>query len=504
MMNKINTILLLIFVYCCVPILTVAQFGAEHSSYGFNFVNDANNNGWHGWQSNNLGNNSKLGIYKQSTTLNNYALELKAQNDTVQMTYDDSGYMDLNTCSFVINLRLNLKYYTGNQDGFTFRLNTGAKLIDIQFKNTGIYYTDGSNNSTYITAAPTANQWLTYTISLDSCSAIGDLMIENNDVNSFPLTFPNDTQSPSIELSNYTDGNAIFETEIDHLFIYSNPKKWWLSPSTSYVDESNYPGTTGDRQHYLSLPNGERIGINGNAGGYVTFTELYSGGPNLDPKPKFGSGGTKTLRGYFHSADYNPVQPGAAATTGGHLVTVNSTANKLEVEPFPLHLYYSSGVVENNPLIFPNGDEMRTTDDLTTDNDVYDEFGLDMRHEIITEMDFSSNLENHVPVNGISVVRHQGEWEYIRHSCQVLQYHDPDAGTRYSLDGSSPHSDADMGKMRHKFEFRLNKDLGYDWVLWRENGQWDSLHLTVEGQKQNIFRFIAWGLPYMTCPRPWR
>jgi hypothetical protein len=138
-MNKFKTIYLLIFVCFCVPTITIAQFGADYSSYGFNFVNDANNNGWHGWQSDDLGNSSKLDIYKQSATLNDYVLELKAQNDTIQMTYDDSGYMDLNTCSFVINLRLNITQYTGNQDGVTFRLNTGAKLIDIQFKNTGIY-----------------------------------------------------------------------------------------------------------------------------------------------------------------------------------------------------------------------------------------------------------------------------------------------------------------------------------------------------------------------------
>jgi hypothetical protein len=197
-MNRIKTLLLLILVFCCAPILSIAQFGADYSSYGFNFVNDANNNGLHGWQSTNLANSSKLDIYKQSVTLNDYVLELKAQNETVQMTYDDSGYMDLNTCSFVINLRLNIPQYTGNQDGFTFRLNTGAKLIEIQFKNTGIYYVDGSNTTTYITTAPPVNQWLTYTISLDSCSAIGDLMIENDDANSFALTFPNDIQSPSI------------------------------------------------------------------------------------------------------------------------------------------------------------------------------------------------------------------------------------------------------------------------------------------------------------------
>ena len=494
-MNKIKTILFLIFVFCCIPALTIAQFGAEYSSYGFNFVNDTYNNGWNGWQSDDLGDTLKLKIYKQVDTLNNYALELKAQNDTLQMAYDDSGYMDLNTCSFVINLRLNLTQYTGNQDGFTFRLNTGAKLIDIQFTNTGIYYVAGSSNTTYITAAPTANQWLTYTISLDSCSTIGDLMIENDDANSFPLTFPNDTHSPSIQLFNYTNGNAVFKTEIDHLFIYSDPIKWWLGPSTPYVDENNYIGTTGDRQHYLSLPNGERIGVNENAGGYVTFTELYPGGNNLDPNPKFGSGGTKTLRNYFHSSDYNPVQPGASSTTGGHLVTVNSTANQLEIEPFPLHLYYHSGITENNPLAFPNGDTMSNSDNVMIDNDVYDEFGLDMRHELITEMDFSSTLENHPSSNGISIVKHRGEWEYIRHSCQILQYHEPVANPRYILDGLSPQSDVDMGKMRHKFEFRLNKDLGYEWVLWRENGQWDSLHLTTVGQSKSYTSTVAASIP---------
>jgi len=81
------------------------------------------------------------------------------------------------------------------------------------------------------------------------------------------------------------------------------------------------------------------------------------------------------------------------------------------------------------------------------------------------------------------VVKHRGEWEFIRHPCQVLQFHEPEALERFDLKGS-PHSDSDMGKMRHKFEFRMNKDLGYEWVLWRENGEWQSMELTAIGQKK--------------------
>ena len=466
-----------------IPMLSVAQFGAEYSSYGFNFVNDAFNDGFGGWQGTAIGNPLNLNIYKQNDTLNDYALELMAQNQTVQISYDDAGFMDLNPCSFVINLRLNLTQYTGNEDRFSFKLQTGEKLIDIQFQNDGIYYLDASNSSTLITTAPNANQWFTYTISLDECSTLGSLMIENDVTNIFPLSFPNNTSTPSIELSTYTNSTTEFKAEIDHLFIYSNPIKWWLGPSIPYVDESNYVGTTGDRQHFLNLPNGERIGVNENAGGYVTYTQLSPTGTNLDPNPKFGSGGTKTLRNYFHSNDYNPVQPGASSTTGGHLVTVNDLTNKLEIEPFPLHLYYTSGVTENNPLIFPNGEVLTDRDDSTDDHDVYDEFGLDMRHEIITELDFSTSIEDVSKTGGISVVRHEGEWEFIRHPCQVLQYHEPQANPRYDLDGTL-HSDSDMGEMRHKFEFRMNKDLGYEWVLWRENGAWQSMLFTEVGQKK--------------------
>jgi hypothetical protein len=476
-------------------ISSLAQFGADYSSYGFNFVNDTDNNGFDGWQSTNIANTAKLNIYKQST-VNNYALELKSQNDVVKMTYDDSGYMDLNPCGFVINLRINIPLFTGNQDEFTFKLYTGSKEINFQIRNTGIYYLDNTNSYAYITAAPAANQWFTYTISLDDCASNGELMIENDNSNLFSLSLPTNAASQSIELATTTNGATVFETEVDHLMIYSNPIKWWLGPATPYVNETNYAGTTGDRQHYLSLPNGERMGINENGGGYVTFTELTAGGANLDPNPKFGSGGTKTLRGYFHSKDYNPVQPGASSTTGGHLVTVNSSADELEIEPFPLHLYYSSGVTENNPLVFPSGETMTNTDNTTVDGDVYDEFGLDMRHEIITEMDFSSTLKDVSQTGGISVVRHRAEWEFIRHPCQLLQYHEPDANPRFQLKGSdAPHSDSDMGEMRHKFEIRFNKDLGYKWVLWRENGAWQTLELTAIGQKQSYVSFTASTVP---------
>jgi len=111
-----------------IPIFSFAQFGSDYSSYGFNFVNDINSDGFGGCQGTEIGNTAKINIYKQSTTLNDYALEMKAQNQTVQISYDDTGYMDLNPCSFVINLRLNLTQYSGNQDRFSFQLQTGKKI----------------------------------------------------------------------------------------------------------------------------------------------------------------------------------------------------------------------------------------------------------------------------------------------------------------------------------------------------------------------------------------
>ncbi len=467
------------------PLISSAQFGADYSSYGFNFVNDSFNNGIEGWQGTEINNPAKVNIYKQSTTLNDYALELKAQNETIQISYDDAGFIDLNPCSFVINLRLNIPQFTGNQDAFIFKLFTGSKLVDIQFQNDGIYYLDANNNTTLITGTPSVNQFLTYTISIDDCGVLGSFMIENDPLNTFTLDLPIDTQSPIIELETSTDGTTEFEIEIDHLFIYSNPIKWWLGSSVPYGGENNYIGTTGDRQHFLDLPNGERIGINENGGGYMTYTQTSPTGTNLYPNPKFGSGGTKTLRNYFQTADYNPVQAGASSTTGGHLVDINVLPNQLEIVPYPLHLYYKSGITENNPLTFPNGEVMPDFDNSTDDHDVYDEFGLDMRHEIISELDFSSTLDNISSTGGISIVQHQAEWEFIRHPCQLLQYHEPSGNTRYDLDGAL-HSDSDMGEMRHKFEFRMNKDLGYEWILWRENGQWESMQVLTVGDKKTF------------------
>ena len=131
--NK-KSIILIIWIWI-IPILSFAQFGADYSSYGFNFVHDSYNDGFGGWQGSEIGNPLNLNIYKQNDTLNNYALEMKVQNQTIQISYDDSGYMDLNPCSFVINLRLNLTQYTGGQDRFSFKLQTGAKLL-FNFKMT--------------------------------------------------------------------------------------------------------------------------------------------------------------------------------------------------------------------------------------------------------------------------------------------------------------------------------------------------------------------------------
>ena len=72
-----------------IPMVCVAQFGADYSSYGFNFVNDTFNDGLGGWQGTEVDNPLNLNIYKQNDTINNYALEMKAQNQTVQISYDE-------------------------------------------------------------------------------------------------------------------------------------------------------------------------------------------------------------------------------------------------------------------------------------------------------------------------------------------------------------------------------------------------------------------------------
>ena len=171
--NSSKKSILLIIWIGMIPMFSFAQFGADYSSYGFNFVNNTHNEGLGGWEGTEIGNSAKLNLYQQVDTLNDYALEMTAQNQTVQINYEDSGYMDLNPCSFIINLRLNLTQYTGNQDRFSFKLQTGAKLLDIRFQNDGIYYLDNNNTSSLITSAPVENQWLTYTISLDECGVVG-------------------------------------------------------------------------------------------------------------------------------------------------------------------------------------------------------------------------------------------------------------------------------------------------------------------------------------------
>ena len=466
----------------------LAQFGADYSSYGFNFIDDANNQGLKNWTGNTIDDTNKFHIYKQDE-LNNYALELKPVNETLSINYNDFGYMDLNPCAFKINIRVKINQYSGNDDALTFTLFTGAKKVEIDFKSNGIFYTNSSNTSELITTAAITNQWVTYSIALDSCNDMASIMLENDATNSYTLSLPDNTTAQNINLAATTNGTAPFTSEIDHLFIYSNPIKWWLGPSTAFINDTpaGYIGTTGDRQHFLSLPNGEKIGINENGGGYVTFTELTPGGPNLDPFPKFGSGGTKTLRGYFHTSNFNPVQAGVSSTSGGHLASVISLPNKLVVESFPLHSYFQDDFIENTPLVFPNNQILEDENHpAIIDDDVYDEFGLDMRHELMSELDFNTSIENVTKTNGISTVRHAAEWEYIRHSSFILQFHEVTDNNRPEFE-SFTGANNDMGEMRHKFEFRLNKDLGYEWILWRDNNNnWQSLHVEAVGDSKQI------------------
>lgn len=465
-----------------------SQFGADYSSYGFNFINDRYNEGLKNWTGNNLNDTTKFHIYKQDS-LNNYALELNATNETLSINYRDSGYMDLNPCSFKINLRAKINHYSGNNDTLRFTLFTGAKKVQLEFTSNGIYYINSANNLQLIRPIPAANQWVTYSIALDSCGGSGTLMLENDTANIYSLNLPNNTTAQNINLAATTTGVSSFSAEIDHLFIYSNPIKWWIEHSTPFVDDTpaGYTGTTGDRQHFLSLPNGETIGVNENAGGYITHTELSPGGPNLDPFPKFGSGGTKTLRGYFHTSNFNPVQAGVSSTSGGHLVNVISTANKVEVESFPLHSYLQNDFTENTPLVYPSNDTLKDHNHpLIFDDDVYDEFGLDMRHELMCELDFNTSIENITRPNEISTVRHVAEWEYIRHPSFILQFHEVAENQRPRFQGVSG-TNNDMGEMRHKFEFRLNKDLGYEWILWRDSSNtWQSFYVDTVGDSKQI------------------
>ena len=482
-----NKTILAIVISLTISTNCFSQFAADYSSYGFNFVNDNFNEGLKNWTGSYTSDTSKFNIYKQDE-YNNYALKLIPTNETLSISYDDFGYMDMNSCTFKINIRVKVNAFSGNNDALSFILYTGAKKVDLKFTSNGVQYTNNGNNLEQVTNNITIGEWKTYSIALNSCSDQATLMIENDDLNTYQLNFPDDTTSQNINILASTDGSTSFSSEIDHLFIYSGPIKWWLGSSTAFVDDTpaGYIGTTGDRQHFLSLPNGETIGVNENGGGYVTFTALTPGGANLDPFPKFGSGGTKTVRGYFHN-NFNPVQAGVSSTTGGHLATVISTDDKLTIENFPLHSYFQDDFIENTPLVFPDGEVAEDENHpAIIDDDVYDEFGLDMRDELISELDFNSYLEDVTNVGEISKVKHVAEWEYIRHPSHILQFHEVVESRRLQL-GAITGADNDMGLMRHKFEIRLNKDLGYKWILWRNaSGQWESFEVTAVGDEIEV------------------
>lgn len=236
----LSTILLLTCAINC-----FAQFGADYSSYGFNFINDTYNEGLKNWTGNSITDANKFRLYQQDL-LNNYALELKPINETLSINYDDSGYMDLNPCAFKINLRIKINQYSGNNDQLSFLLFTGSKKVELEFLSAGIYYTNSSNNSTLITSAAPLNEWITYSISLNSCTESARLMVENDGANIYTLDLPDDSTPQNINLSATTDGNTPFLAEFDHIFIYSDPIKWWLGPSIAFVDD-----TPADIQHFL-------------------------------------------------------------------------------------------------------------------------------------------------------------------------------------------------------------------------------------------------------------
>lgn len=484
-----QTILALSFFMIAI-IKAYPQFAADYSSYGFNFVNNTYNEGLKNWSGSDTSDTSKFNIYQQDN-YNNYALELIPTNETLSINYDDFGYMDMNSCTLKINIRVKINEFSGNNDALSFILYTGAKKVDLKFTSDGVQYTNNENNLEQVTESIAIDEWKTYSIRIDGCINEATLMIENDSVNTYQLNFPDDTTSQNISIIASTDGEASFSSEIDHLFIYSGPIKWWLGSSSEFLDDTpeGYEGTTGDRQHFLSLPNGERIGVNENGGGYVTFTELYPGGANLDPFPKFGSGGTKTLRCYFQGQYLNPVQAGISSVSGGHLATVTTTEDKLSVEGFPLHSYIANhDYIENTPLTFPNGDILGDESYPTViDEDSFDDFGLTMRDELMTELDFNTSMENVTETDGISAVRHIAEWEYIRHPSFILQFHDEIESHQRPKFVNNDGADNDMGEMRHKFEFRLNKDLGYEWILWRnENEEWESLKVVEVGDDKTI------------------
>ena len=118
----------------------------------------------------------------------------------------------------------------------------------------------------------------------------------------------------------------------------------------------------------------------------------------------------------------------------------------------------------------------------------------------MSELDFYSSLENVTIEGGISTVKHIAEWEYIRHSSHVLQFHEVEEKRRPDL-GTYIFANNDMGEMRHKFEFRLNKDLGYEWILWRgADGSWKSFQVEAVGDEKELiieenatdeFRFLV-------------
>ena len=81
--------------------------------------------------------------------------------------YDDSGYMDLNPCSFKIIIRVRIKQYSNNNDKLSFILFTGAKKVQLDWTIDGIYYTNSASNSTLIKTAAPIDEWITYSIALD-------------------------------------------------------------------------------------------------------------------------------------------------------------------------------------------------------------------------------------------------------------------------------------------------------------------------------------------------
>ena len=486
-----------------------------YPNYGFDFVRSGHNAptdlaqpgsvaGLLGWRGDGLDDTARVSVFEIGADGNSVLGMTTAGDNRTVITYDDYGFFQPNPEALTVNFRLKVDEYaeSSGEDYFNVSLYNGAYHISLLWTDDGIYVRDVSGKDQLIVrvsdpAHPGLSRFADYTVKLRSGQI--DLLI-NGKIQGSLDAIEASSESPRIGLviSKSVDSSANTKIELDHFFIHSK------SPENALVYDDEKDAST----HYLVLGEAvgnptQKIGFNGFGGGWVGETyydyTITDKSMNIDPKPKFGSGGNKPLRDSLHALHYNPVQAGAGSHYG-HVAELEGTIDQIKIKPFSIYLYQEQGnasmnMVENEGQLLnvrnPERAALQWNDGAVGDNDDIAEYEISMQDEILSELDFHAVMTDKTLADDPQgTLEHYLEWRFVRPACALLQmnnYGDHDeileqhrreaAGYRnpeepLNSDSTLTTSDGDLGYFRIKQGCRLNRDMDFKYLHYRIDGAW--------------------------------